>query len=113
MSKHSAFYNSMAWKNTSRAYKQSVGGLCECCMAKGLVTPAEIVHHKKPLTDDNISDLSISLSWDNLQALCRTCHAEAHEEMYRQRTKRRYKVDKFGRVEIVSEERGTPPISAI
>lgn len=113
MSKHSAFYNSMAWQKTSRAYKQSVGGLCECCMAKGLVTPAEIVHHKQPLTDDNISDLSISLSWDNLQALCRQCHAEAHEEMYRQRTKRRYKVDKFGKVEIVSDDAETAPISAI
>lgn len=82
-------------------------------MAKGLVTPAEIVHHKQPLTDDNISDLSISLSWGNLQALCRQCHAEAHEEMYRQRTKRRYRVDKFGKVEIVSDDAETAPISTI
>ena len=100
MSKHSAFYNSMAWKNTSRNYKQSVGGLCERCMAKGLVTPAEIVHHKIPLTDSNISDLNISLSWDNLQAVCRQCHAEAHEEMYAARTKKRYRIDKAGRVVI-------------
>ena len=100
MSKHSAFYNSMAWKQTSRAYKQSVGGLCESCMAKGLVTPAEIVHHKIPLTDNNINDLNISLSWNNLQALCRQCHAEAHEEMYRQRTGRRYIIDKQGHVVI-------------
>ena len=104
MSKHSAFYNSMAWQNTSKAYRQSVGGLCECCMKRGLVTPAEIVHHKTPLTDENINDLSISLSWDNLEALCRLCHAEAHEEMYRQRTKKRYKVDRFGRVEIIEEK---------
>lgn len=100
MSKHSKFYNSMAWHNTSRAYKQSVGGLCERCMSKGLVTPAEIVHHKIPLTDKNISDLSISLSWDNLQALCRQCHAEAHEEMYEARKQRRYKIDNYGRVTI-------------
>lgn len=90
----------MAWKQTSRAYKQSVGGLCESCMTKGLVTPAEIVHHKIPLTDNNINDLNISLSWNNLQALCRQCHAEAHEEMYRQRTKKRYSIDKQGRVII-------------
>lgn len=69
-------------------------------MAKGLVTPAEIVHHKIPLTDNNINDLNISLSWNNLQALCRQCHAEAHEEMYRQRTKKRYSIDKQGRVII-------------
>jgi len=73
-------------------------------MSKGMVTPAEIVHHKIPLTDENINDLSISLSWDNLEALCRLCHAEAHEEMYRQRTKKRYKVDRFGRVEIIEEK---------
>ena len=100
MSKHSAFYNSMAWKQTSRAYKQSVGGLCERCMSKGLVNPADLVHHKAPLTDKNIDDLSISLAWDNLQALCRQCHAEAHEEMYAQRTKKRYRIDKNGRVTI-------------
>lgn len=100
MSKHSAFYNSRAWKNTSRNYKQSVGGLCERCLAKGLVTPAEIVHHKIPLTDKNINDLNISLSWDNLQAVCRQCHAEVHEEMYAARTKRRYRIDKTGKVLI-------------
>jgi len=91
----------MAWQNTSRAYKQSVGGLCEKCMGKGIVTPAEIVHHKIPLTDDNINDLSISLSWDNLEALCRTCHAEEHEAIYAARSKKRYKIDKLGRVIIV------------
>ena len=93
----------MAWQNTSKAYKKSVGGLCERCMAKGIVTPAEIIHHKTPLTDDNINDLNISLSWDNLQALCRQCHAEAHEEMYRQRTKKRYRIDRQGRVVILGD----------
>jgi len=98
--KETGFYNSKAWKDTRRNYKQSVGGLCERCLAKGIVTPAEVVHHKVPLTADNISDLSISLGWNNLQALCRQCHAEVHEEMYRARTGRRYKVDKNGRVVI-------------
>ena len=92
------FYQSQAWKQTRRNYKQSVGGLCERCLAKGIITPADIVHHKVPLTTDNVSDLSISLGWGNLQALCRQCHAEVHEEMYAARTKRRYKIDKTGRV---------------
>ena len=70
-------------------------------MAKGIVSPAEIVHHKIPLTPDNINDLSVSLSWDNLQALCRRCHAEVHEEIYASRKKRRYKIDKQGRVIIL------------
>ena len=97
-----SFYHTQAWKDTRRTYLQSVGGLCECCLKKGIVKPAEAVHHKIPLTDDNVNDLSISLSWDNLQALCRTCHAEAHEEMYRKRSKRRYRIDEHGKV-IITE----------
>ena len=90
------FYNSKAWKDTREAYKKSVGGLCERCMSHGLVTPAEIVHHKIPLTNKNIRDKSLALGWDNLEALCRKCHAEVHDEMYHKN--RRYKIDKEGRV---------------
>lgn len=98
------FYNSPAWKKTREAYTRSVGGLCERCLAKGVITPAELVHHKVPLTDDNIEDLSISLDWNNLQALCRKCHAEVHEDIYKEfskkRTKKRYWIDKMGRVVV-------------
>lgn len=93
-------YDSKAWKDTRKAYTQSVGGLCERCMSKGIVTPAEVVHHKVPLTEDNANDTSVSLDWQNLQALCRKCHAEVHDEMYRERTGRRYKLDAYGRVII-------------
>ena len=102
MGEHKEFYSSRAWKDARRNYKQSVGGLCEECLKKGIITPAEIVHHKTPLTDDNVSDLSISLGWCNLQALCRDCHAKAHEEMYRERTGKRYRIDECGRVIIDS-----------
>lgn len=100
MKDNKAFYHSAAWKNTRRNYKQSVGGLCERCLAKGMIVPADIVHHKIPLTDENINDLSISLSWDNLQALCRQCHAEVHDDMYAERTGRRYKINSNGHVVI-------------
>ena len=94
------FYATRAWKDTRRNYKQSVGGLCERCLAKGIIEPAEIIHHKIPLTVDNVSDVNISLGWNNLQALCRKCHAEVHEEMYMARSGRRYKIDECGRVYI-------------
>lgn len=89
------FYNSGAWKQTRRNYKQSVGGLCERCLAKGIITPAEVVHHKVELTPDNIKDLNLSLGWDNLQALCRQCHAEVHSGM-----EKRYTLDAQGKVVI-------------
>ena len=100
--KATGFYNTKAWKDTRRNYKQSVGNLCERCLSKGIITPAEIVHHKEPLTADNISNLNISLGWNNLEALCRACHAEVHEEMYKKRTGRRYSVDSSGKIVIDS-----------
>lgn len=87
------FYNSRAWKETRENYRRSVGGLCERCLAKGLYRPAEIIHHKIHLTPSNISNPDVALSWDNLEALCRDCHAEIHEPRAR-----RYKLDEMGRV---------------
>ena len=95
-------YNSKAWQHTRRDYIKSVGGLCERCMEKGIVKPAELVHHKIPLDPSNIGDMEIALSWNNLQALCRECHAEVHEEIYNSRRKRRYKINKDGRVVILA-----------
>lgn len=37
-----------------------------------------IVHHKRELTPQNIDDPMISLNADNLETLCRACHAIAH-----------------------------------
>lgn len=99
-SNESGFYRTQAWKNTRRDYLKSVGGLCERCLRKGLIVPAEIVHHKIPLNESNIGDLSISLCWDNLEALCRKCHAEAHDDIYAERTGRRYKIEDNGKVVI-------------
>lgn len=86
-------YKSNKWKQTREAYARSVGGLCERCLAKGLYTPGEIVHHKIHLTPENIGDPAVSVSFDNLELLCRNCHADEHE-----RTKKRYKIDQNGRV---------------
>ena len=88
-----AFYTSGAWEQTREAYKKKARGLCERCLAKGIYTPGEIVHHKTFLTPENVNDPKISLAWDNLELVCRKCHAEIHEGK-----NRRYFVDEFGRV---------------
>ena len=104
MSAHNEeFYRSRAWRTTRHAYKQSKGNLCERCLAKGMITPAEMVHHKIPLTDDNIKDLDISLGWNNLQALCRKCHAEVHSELEAEKTGKRYTIDSVGRIILRDE----------
>ena len=100
LGEQTGFYRSQAWKDTRRNYKQSVGNLCERCLKRGIIQSADVVHHIVPLTTDNVGDINLSLNWDNLQALCRKCHAEAHEEIYARRANRRYKVDENGRVEI-------------
>ena len=87
------FYTSQAWNDCRSSYRKSVGGLCEICFERGLITPGEIVHHKIPLTPDNINNTDITFSWRNLQLLCRECHAEVHGQR-----KRRYKVDAIGRL---------------
>lgn len=90
------FYSSKAWQRTRAAFAKSKGNLCEICLAKGIYKPAEIVHHKTELTPDNINDPLVTLNWDNLQCVCRDCHAQIHD-----RRKRRYKIDECGRVIIL------------
>jgi len=57
------------------------GGLCERCLKQGEVKPAEVVHHKTPLTPENVDDPAVSLNPDNLVALCHDCHTEAHRRL--------------------------------
>lgn len=87
------FYSSEAWNKCRAAYKKSVGGLCECCLAKGLYNPGTIVHHKIHITPQNIEIPEIALDWSNLELVCRECHAEKHGKK-----SRRYVVDPIGRV---------------
>lgn len=67
------FYTSKAWRDTQRAYMLSKNYICERCGK-----PAVIVHHKTYITPKNINDPNITLNWDNLEALCATCHQHEH-----------------------------------
>ena len=87
-------YKSKAWQRTREAYASSVGRLCEICLKQGIYKTGEIVHHKIVLTPDNINNPDITLSWDNLQLVCRDCHAKEHGNT------KRYKVTETGRVII-------------
>lgn len=95
-------YTSDAWRRCREAYKKQAGGLCERCMAAGMIVPGEIVHHKRHLTADTIKDPAQALSFDNLELLCRECHAAEHEL-----TRRRWKIDAEGR----AVARRDPPLS--
>ena len=96
-----SFYKGPAWKACRAAYVKSVGGLCEACLARGIYRAGEIVHHKVHITPETINDPTVTLSFDNLELLCRDCHAEMHEKR-----RKRYKIDEWGRVQV----RGDPPL---
>lgn len=88
-----AFYSSIQWQECREAYAKSKRYLCEDCLAKGLYTPGEIVHHIIHLNPENIDDPTITLNFDNLRLVCRKCHGEEHKQR-----DRRYVIDENGRV---------------
>lgn len=72
------FYNSKEWIKCREGYKQStLDQLCERCGE-----PGDEVHHKIYLTPENINDPYITLSWDNLELLCMSCHSKEHMSKY-------------------------------
>ena len=68
-----SFYKSKEWAKTREAYLTSRNHICERC---GDI--AVICHHRKHITPANINDPEITLSFNNLEALCRQCHQEEH-----------------------------------
>ena len=74
------FYNSDAWRACRDSFLQSKGWLCERCSKPDDPVPAKIAHHKEYLTQANINNPRVALSWDNLEALCQKCHNEEHHK---------------------------------
>ena len=96
-----SFYKSKAWQSCRAGYAASVGGLCERCLQRGIVTAGEIVHHKIHVTPETINDPQVLLSWGNLELVCRECHRELHEDQMHKmpdRSKRRFSVGKDGKI---------------
>ncbi|MDP4153275.1 MAG: AAA family ATPase [Bacillota bacterium] len=69
-------YKSKKWEKCRDSFMSSKNYICERC---GDI--AVICHHKKYITPENINDPNITLNWNNLEALCRTCHAAEHMSM--------------------------------
>ena len=77
-----AFYKSAAWLKCRKSFIESRilidGGMCQEC-AKQL---GYIVHHKIPLTPYNVNDTNITLNYDNLEYVCKSCHDESEDHSY-------------------------------
>lgn len=70
------FYASALWHAQRAAYVTHVHGLCERCGH-----PGKTVHHRTPLTPETIDNPAYSLSLQNLELLCPSCHDEEHHEI--------------------------------
>ena len=103
------FYHSKAWKKTRDSYAKSQHYVCERCLRRGTVSYGTIVHHIIHLTPENIKDPSISLGFDNLELVCRKCHAELHPEIYskNEEEQSRYAFDEEGNlIDLTGKEVG-------
>lgn len=90
------FYHSPEWQRCRVAYWSS-HPICERCNAQGIITPTEIIHHKIHLTPENMYDPEIAFGFDNLEALCKTCHNKEH---FKDIDARRWSFDSDGSLKI-------------
>ena len=93
-----AFYTSWVWRKCRKAFAESKGNLCERCLSRGVIEPGSKdrpleVHHKTPLTAENLNDPDVALGWANLELLCKRCHDEEKE-----RKAKRWRIGPDGRV---------------
>ena len=71
--------NSYAWQKL-RHSKFVANPICERCLEVGRVTPTEEVHHIIPVEQgrDETEMRKLAYDYNNLQSLCKACHAEVH-----------------------------------
>ena len=74
------FYSSKAWQDCRNEYAKRRQHLCENCLRQGIYKPGVIVHHKIEIDPVTIERPEIALNFDNLELLCRECHAAAHDQ---------------------------------
>lgn len=79
--KYAVFYNSKAWRQTSKAKLAACDWKCEAHIDSKCTGLAVEVHHIKPIQTPEGWELR--LDWDNLEAVCTHCHNLRHPEKLR------------------------------
>jgi len=78
-----SFYKSKAWEKCRQYVLVRDNYLCQYCLEKGKLTPADMVHHIEELKDNPEK----ALDPDNLISLCNTCHNKEHPEKGKKKEK--------------------------
>ncbi|QCK81885.1 HNH endonuclease [Geobacillus kaustophilus NBRC 102445] len=89
------FYHSKEWQRVRRAALVRDHYLCQHCLAKKRITPADVVDHIVPVR----VDWSLRLTLDNLQSLCNPCHNRKTSEdkrKYGEGRGKNFSPDSFG-----------------
>lgn len=75
-------YNSKTWKQLRNSYFAE-NPLCERCLEKGIIKPAEQVHHVQPFLTGKTYEEKMQLAYDynNLMSVCKQCHSDIHKEL--------------------------------
>lgn len=70
-------YQNKNWRKMRDTYLKE-HPICEECLKKGKVTPAEDVHHvKSPFRGGDVN-YNMLLDYHNLESVCRECHGNIH-----------------------------------
>jgi 5-methylcytosine-specific restriction enzyme A len=79
------FYKSKAWEKCRETIMERDNYLCQKCLKRKKITPADMVHHIKELKDYP----ELALNEDNLISLCNPCHNEEHPDKGKKKPKKR------------------------
>jgi len=70
-------YQNTTWRKLRNTYLKQ-HPICEKCLEKGKITPAEDVHHVRSPFRNGEVNYGLLLDDKNLMSLCKTCHAKIH-----------------------------------
>lgn len=73
------FYNNVKWLKLRNDYLH-LQPLCEECLSRGKITPADQVHHKRSPFNYRERQINWELGLDpeNLESICAECHGKLH-----------------------------------
>ena len=75
------FYGTKAWQDLRWKKIIEAGGKCERCGKDFSDDMSQLIaHHKEHLTDENLADPFVALNPDNVEIVCRKCHAHYHDD---------------------------------
>jgi 5-methylcytosine-specific restriction endonuclease McrA len=95
-----SFYNTKRWEKLREFVINRDGGMCVYCGAKG-----DTVHHIEWVNDFNCNDPMITFNVDNLETVCRDCHAKIHSKTGSQSTADGYRFDDEGNLIFIGKNK--------